>query len=425
MNVNLTTLGYYDADPSYFNYTEPGYMTNCTCTNVSSVDFALYADPAENGHNITLNIYTADGSLPNSNERFSFPVVMSNLTEGVLTWAASGDNGQNLLSIAASGYYLPYNSVVCNISWTPTIFSIGVNSTDKTIYVQPQHTLVPIVGSFDDHEFLRTNAMASLSILAQTSASLFYAPLGQSLNNNWRTYYQQTQFRLYEENLNRSLTANSTNVSQSTFNNDADLFWSITDNATDLFRSTTLFPALQDSVNAMLDDIMVGIADAQLYYHSDSLDMRNSNWTRNADVTVQFSAFRLGDENYIYLTLIINIFIFIIALEEASRTRNWHGLSLFNYQDVKSIVVAASAGGTAIANECRKSHGSGKTWNCDEAGEAAAEIQVRLLTDDPDDEGRLVIVLADDERGEHDDHGKMDVSDVENEPHSRRIKSMG
>ena len=379
--VDLTSLKDKGAQVLAYNYTEAGYLTSSTCTTNSSAQFRLYQDPnavEPRGSNLTLNIYSAYGYLPNSDHPFSFPMITSNLTgtQGLLTWAASGRNGQNILSIAATDYYNKYNSTQCTITWTPTMFNIGVNFTNQTIYVQPRKALPNAIG-FDNNGYLRRNTMASLDILAQTSASALYATLGQSLVNNWKTYYDYTQFLLYGDNFN-------TNVS-------------FANNGTDQFQNTPPFLALQDSVDAMIDDIIVGFGAAQLHWQF------AGNGTGKSEFTGNFSAVRFGEDSYIFLALAINITILIVAVEEAIRTRNWHDISLFDYQDVKSVIIAASAGGTAVADECRRKHEPGTMLEVDRASKVAASIRVRLLKDDVDQDGGPMIVLADNEIGEHDD----------------------
>ncbi|MCJ1374577.1 hypothetical protein MMC20_005809 [Loxospora ochrophaea] len=379
--IDLTGLENEGAEVLAYNYSEPGYLTSSTCTNNGSGEFLLYDNQntvSPEGSNLTINIFSAYGYLPNSDQPIGFPVLTTNLTgtEGLLTWAASGDNGQNMLSIAATDYYARYNSTICTITWTPTMFNVAVNFTNQTIYVEPQYSL-PDATSFDSNEYLRTNTMASLGLLAQTSASMSYATLGQSLVNNWATYYEYTQFLLYGDGFN-------TNVS-------------FTNNATVLFNSTDPLPALEDSIDAMIDDIIVGFGAAQLHWQF------GGNGTGYAGLVGQFSAIRLGLDKYIFLTLAINIAILIIAIEEAIRTRNWHNISLFDYLDVKSVIVAASTAGTAVADEAHRIHKPGTIWEGDGVGKAAASIRVKVLKDDPDQERGPMIVLASDQKGEHDD----------------------
>ena len=69
---------------------------------------------------------------------------------------------------------------------------------------------------------------------------------------------------------------------------------------------------------------------------------------------------------------------------------------------MKSVVIAASAGGTAVADECCRKHEPGTMLEADRASKAAS-IRVRLLKDDLDQKRGPAIVLVDNEIGEHDD----------------------
>ena len=211
-------------------------------------------------------------------------------------------------------------------------------------------------------------------------------PWAKALLTNWRTYYQYTQLQLYGDEFN-------TNVS-------------FTANGRDLFNGTNPLPALEDSLNAMLDDIILGYGAAQLHWDFDG------NGIGSADVGSQFSAVRLGEDKYIFLTLAINIILLIIAIEEVIRTHNWHRISLFDYQDIKSVIIAASAGGTSVVDECRRKHSTGTMSEGDEASKEAASIRVRLLDREPDEERGPAIVLVEHESRELDD-GKLDGSKAE------------
>ena len=100
----------------------------------------------------------------------------------------------------------------------------------------------------------------------------------------------------------------------------------------------------------MLDDILVGYGAASVSWDFDGND------TGSTFMVAQYSAVRIDENQYIYATLAISIILFIIAIEPAIRTRNWKGISQFDYQDLKKVIMA---GGTGIVDECWSRHAGG------------------------------------------------------------------
>ena len=220
--------------------------------------------------------------------------------------------------------------------------------------------------SVDSNDQLIGNVMASLGLLAQTAASPSFETLGESLNNNWQTFNQSIGF---QPNLNGS------NATHEAYNTSA-----VFDG-----NGTAIFSAVQDSFNAMLDDIIGGFGAAQLYWQADS----ESGTTTTLPLDSQYLAIRLGQDGYIFATLAINLVILIIAIEEAIRTRNWKGLPLLDYSNLTSMVVASSAGGTAVAEACTQKHKQGKIWKGKSGSKEAGEIRVRLMESEEDKTPRI------------------------------------
>lgn len=347
-----TTLGEGGVLAQAYSYTEIGYHAKSTCDFNGSTLFNVTLDPYQTvDPGLDLTIFIAQGLLPNSPDQIRFPILKTNKTasSGVLTWAASGYLFVNVVSIAANGYYKPYDSIQCTIDWAPTTFNISVNATSQTIVVDPLETQTQ--NEFDRRGYLISNTMASLGLLAQSAASPYYETTGESLMNNWQTY-------------NKSLT-------------------------TTLGDSSPI-PAVQDSFDAMIDDILVAFGAAQLVWQFGN----GSYGTVNTTLSSEYSAIRLGEDNYIYATLAVNLLILIIAIEEMIRTRNWKHLDLLDYLDLKSVIVAVSAGGTGIADECRHRHEEGTHWNGDSGSKEAAGVRINVLPSSTDQSVGPRIVLA-------------------------------
>ena len=223
--------------------------------------------------------------------------------------------------------------------------------------------------SVDSNGYLMTNVMASLGLLAQTAASPSFETLGRSLTGNWQTFNQSIGF---QANLNGS------NATHETYNTSAVYVGS----------DTSVFSAVQDSFNAMLDDIIGGFAAAQIYWEAD-INSRTVDDTTTLPLDSQYSAIRLGQDGYIFATLAINLVILVLAIEEAIRTRNWEGLPLLDYLSLTSMVVASSAGGTGVAEACTKKHKQGEIWKDKSGSKEAGKVRVRLTQSKEDEIPRI------------------------------------
>ena len=341
-----------------YSYIETGYLATSTCVRNSSAAFYLDEAPfntvVTNNSNIDLQWTTTHGTLPDSQTEIEIPVLLNNNIsyEGVLTWAASTGKNQSVVSIAALDLYSPFDKIQCNIDWTVTDFIITMDLIDLTIYVQPNQSHGPSPSNnFDENGYLVSNVMDSLGLLAQTAASPVYQMVAETLNDNWQTY-------------------NTTNG-----------------------RSSTPAAAVEDSFEAMIDDILVAFGAAQVYYGGLSSGTP-INQTQSANLTLTYTAVRIGQDQYIFATLAINIAILLIAAGELLRTRNWRAVSLLDYLDVKSVIIAASAGGGAIAEECHRRHGETSRWRGDKRSREAAGIQIRLESASVDESHGPVIRLA-------------------------------
>ena len=354
-----------------YSYYETGYNVNSTCGYNSSSNFTLdtvfKGFTPSNGSDISLDVLLARGKLPNSNDddnEISFPLVLTNQTSnpGILTWGADFKNNIGIAAIAASDPYGPFNKIQCTINFIQTNFSVGVNVTNSTIIVEPVNTLdKSISNTFDEHNYLIGNAMASLGLLAQTTASLTYENLGESLNDNWQIYNKSIKSGNAVERPNLASRRNDTSP----------------------------VSAVEDSFNAMLDDILVGYGAAQLEWNT-----QQPGAARNITLRNQYSAIRLGQDSYIFATIAINILILLIAVEEAVRTDNWKQIPLLDYLDLKSVIVAVSAGGRDIAEDCRTRHETGTGLDGQSRNKEAADVRIRLIQGSDDFSRGPVIALA-------------------------------
>jgi hypothetical protein len=110
---------------------------------------------------------------------------------------------------------------------------------------------------------------------------------------------------------------------------------------------------LQNSIQAMTDDLLVAYASAQLMIAND---------TRTVDVQVTVSAVRFGQPVYVYSMFVMNTLVVLAMVAEAVRTRGWRGLWGWNYCDFRDLVVASARGGEELLSgvEGDKRRGDGK-----------------------------------------------------------------
>lgn len=380
----ITNRSFTHGDLLGYSYTEIGYLVETHCSrNISSAftyDNVLENFQPANGSDVSLNIFVARGTLPNADDEadfITFPVVLTNRTntadDELLTWTANSRNGANIISIVGSGSYGDYNLMQCSVNFTQAAFHVKVNVTSSTINVTVLDVNATVLDAgripqdrpFDGNHHLKSNTMASLSLLAQTASSVAFEALGQSLIDNWRTSNQ---------------SISNANV---TFDTDQEFEG----------NATSIFQAADDSFNAMIDDILLGYGAAQLFWGLGREASDASSISRNASVTSTYDSIRLGQDGYIFATLAINILLILIGLEEAIRTRNWKQMPLLDYLDLKSMIVATSAGGKDIWEDCNSRHPEGSAWNGDNASKEAASVRVRLGKGSGTSTGRQPVIM--------------------------------
>ena len=368
-----------------YDYVETGYLVETSCdrnmTSAFTYDQVLDQYQPANGSDVALNIFVASGTLPNAIDEedfITFPIVLTNRTSTIATtaastanvellaWATNAKNGANLISIVGSESYAEYNLMQCSVNFTQTEFRVEVNVTSSTINVTVlDYSQVAQDRPFDENRHLQSNTMAALGLLAQTTSSVAFEALGQSLLNNWRT----------------------SNQSISNVNITFDPSQEFEGNATSIYQ------AAEASFNAMLDDILLGYGAAQLFWGVGRDNSDPASISSNASVTSTYDSISLGQDRYIFATLAINILLIILGLEEAIRTRYWKQMPLLDYLDLKSMIVATSAGGKDIWEDCNNRLAEGSAWDGDNSSKEAAAVRVRLEQGSHISAGRQPVIM--------------------------------
>ena len=242
------------------------------------------------------------------------------------------------------GKYGPLCNIQCEVIFTPMSFSVSVNVTNRTIAVLPlQETNQPL------------NAPNITNRVTYTF-------------NNLGSVFATT---LWISVLGETFLINVINVQD----------------AHGVSNSSTL-QGVTDSLSSILDSTLGAYSSAQLMI---------INETTFTNVEVQSVAVVFGSSSYIYSILIIMLVIAMIYLFEALRTRGWRHLAKFNFTDVKSVVVGASSGGSAIANRAQSMHREhGSAWYATESDSIVGQLRIRLSRSSK--EGIAIIIAEDGER---------------------------
>lgn len=325
-------------------YHELGFLAQTTCIYNSTSNFYLGPNILE-GAGFLVEIFEAQGSLPYGNDDVNFATAGFGASGVVALITATVDLRHVLaMTTGATGsdWYAPLNNVQCEISFTPTKFSVNVDTTSRTISVEPlQEVAWPSYG-----QMMVNRAVGSISTMAQALSTTMYVSI-----------------------MGQSLMYNIANVQ-----------------AAQGISSSSNLLGVADWVNSLLDSILVEYSSAQLMIAKESV-----NSTAESKVT----AIVIGSPAYIFPIFTLNLLICLIYLFEVYRTRGWRHLSKFNFTDIKSVIIGTSIGGTAIAERARTLHNArSSVWLADESDSVAGGIHIQL---DRTTEDAVAIILASEE----------------------------
>jgi hypothetical protein len=289
-------------------FQESGYLPAVSCIYNASATFILTNDTivADNSQSL---LYAAQGCLPNnSNRDFCTWDLYPGYSTGVIVAITAGPRPfilPHMIGIAAGSNYTNLNSTQCTIDYQPTLFNVTVGIPDRNITVTPLNSTTEIadIEPIGYLTFMTTNQFRNM---AMDQTSLWSSSIGNSFNASIDSYV---------------MWANATGD---------------TPNATE--ASLT---GLENSVAAMIDDMLVAFASAQIMIVND---------TKIVPAIVVVDALQIGEAQYIWIIVLLNTIIFLIVGGEALRTRGWHGLTDFNYMDPRNLVIGSSRGGSDLAD---------------------------------------------------------------------------
>ncbi|TEY87374.1 hypothetical protein BOTCAL_0003g00550 [Botryotinia calthae] len=286
-----------------YTFQEVGYAAMTKCIYNQTSDFTL----VHNG----LQLFAARGRLPDSgiNTTGEYSVYLGHSTNSLVAiGVAAANTGYNprYLAIAAGSDYDYLNTTQCRTEFMPSLFNVSVALGGRNITV--------------------TRASESKEDI-EPSGNL--------------THVVERQFELASNDLTgiyQSVIGSAMNFSIADYQSYVDSPFFNDIRPTDEEINLT---GIENSVTAMMDDLLVAYASAQLMIAND---------TKTVNATVTYAAVRLGQPIYVYSVFMVNLAIILIVTLEAVRTRSWTLLTPFDYNDLSSLASASSRGGYHLAN---------------------------------------------------------------------------
>ena len=303
------------------------------------------------------------------------------------------------------GSYLTLNQTQCSVTFIPTLFDISVNLSTSVITVHSAgsapdmdptarpnatftawkcHTLPDTLADLENLTTgcgnytvqgqpglgnIATRTLRQLNDLSVLDTSLHTSSLGEmflSLIQNEILYYDNTT--RYQD-------------------------WNITDFGSDFFSPNITTNAsinthsVEQGLKSLIDDSLMAFASAQLVLHYE-----NSSRVTIGSLTV--GAVSVGTKGYVYSLFAFNLLLILILMEEMFRTRCWANLPLFDYNDLKGVIIASSMGGKELANKVVAAHEKSKSvWVADHKDKCASGIRVQLKCRE---DGSVELVSAED-----------------------------
>ena len=312
-----------------YQYMEPGYYADVNCFHNASSDFRLRRVVDGKPVNGIPYVYYALGAFPNAPAGQGpdfFAVVGLDGDQDIAVVAAKRYAGRNVILMTAGSNYINLNQTQCEVSFTPTMFTVHVYVDNKLISVLPMDaTKEGEAGapSFDPTAGLATTVMHQINNLGMISTTLYTSVIGDALMSNIRAAI---------DNANNSISSSSSSFSSRSLPS----------------SSPTALVAVADSFSAMLDSLLVFIGSSQFFVPASG---GGDFTTVQAQLTVL--AVRIGDAKYVFMTFGMCVELLVGAVE-ACRTRGWRNLPRWDFADTTDLVLASAIAGEDVVGEmCR------------------------------------------------------------------------
>ncbi|KAK8124119.1 hypothetical protein PG999_004037 [Apiospora kogelbergensis] len=287
--------------PKGYRFSENGVKATVECAYNYSSQYRLERKDKPLGS--PLNVYATKGSFPNHETSEHAAAALDDRAACVM--GAASSNSTTDQSTDQSTYYVafatlqnslyePLDKLQCQILYQPTVFSVAVNVTNRTIEVQPENSTVT--------QWLATMPLAQaatrrLDLMAQVfGTTQWRSILCDSFLTNIDTYVALH-------------LAGSQNES----------------------APHVVAPTLQ----SMLDGLLSALAAAQVQVLEESLFV---------PVVLDTPAFSFGSGPYVIANFVLNMVVALVVSIEALRTRLWRVAPRFNPMDVEHIISASLSG---------------------------------------------------------------------------------
>lgn len=293
--VGLEEIDRSDGLLQVYGYQEPGFRTNVTCEYNSTAEFLLLETE-------DTFLYKAVGYLPNSGPYVEESWYFGHGPNAIVAIGVSRnqEDPRRMIGIASGEAYKHLNQTQCTLVFEPTMFHVDVSLQNHTIGVTPLHSIPEL---YSDQSDLTYTLVREIGKLSNDQTNLYVSVLGNAFNQSITDY----------------MTGAGAKKDGYTL------------------EDFTL-PGLENSLTAMVDDILIAYASAQFMIQQD----RNTT-----EAIFTNAALRFGDDNYIYGIVAMNLTIIILVAFECIRTRNWKRIPDLDYLDPGALIVSSVAGTVA------------------------------------------------------------------------------
>ncbi|KAJ9650873.1 hypothetical protein H2198_009827 [Neophaeococcomyces mojaviensis] len=301
-----------DSKVQAYEYMEAGLLVTSECLyNSSSACYFQELTP----DGFSLNVYNSIFQQPNKDEKYYIAAAGQNAEE-ILVLGASANRESNsdtathfatIISPAkTNGQYGRLHQIQCEMKFAPTNFQISVNVTNNTIVVQALDPANKAL--FPDYPDFTRPLTGRVAMFGQLFASTQWrSTIGDAFLNNIN---------------NLAFARNESKIGDE-----------------------TVLEAVSASMNSIYDTMLTAISAAQTILLND---------TTNVPVKITYQAVQYGERSYICATAVLNSIVTLIFFLELWRTRFWKIIPKFDLVNAQDLVLAGSAGGTAIAHNAHR-----------------------------------------------------------------------
>lgn len=336
--------------PTWYSYQEVGFLPEVACGRNESSAFKisyLVNNDAQSYHE-----FTANGSLANGVYILPRYPQQTSQRQDIFAWAQQYDPAQKktYMSLAVDTNttlndwdFHQFDKVQCEVNYQARNISVLVNATASTV---------------------STREARSVTWPDYTDTVL------QRLDDPF-CRYSADEGMLFGSQLGHSIVMNINQLKMITGDNSTD----------------TVYRGLEDHIASLFDNGLGMLSATRLI---------GANKTVPVVAEVGLPTVTYGDRIYIVAVLAINTIILLIWIAAAAWTRLWKGMANMELDDVGSVMLCASQGGTALAERAATM-----------PDERIGSIRVRLKTISPDN--REAFTLEQEKQGlnESGDHVQL------------------